>query len=320
MLRKGLSIFVVAGAATGIWVAGDPGLQGAAQDLHVSVASDGSPPPQLPSSPGRIDPFAGTAAGPGAPRPLPEGQADTLDTRPTFRLVIGDHDERVPVPTPQTHPDRAIVYVLTPKAARCTGWLVGKDTVITAGHCVFSTSWADPSQVRVASSVSGERGSRTTPYPICTARRMYSTTGWVSKNDEAHDYAAIKLNCDLGTTVGWLGAGNEPSPGGKAHKVVGYDVTHQSQCKDFGRFLNLCSGPGAKSVESDGLLFYDADTDKGESGAPVIVPASCALCAVAIHGQSRGHGTGLHMDLNHGVRISERVLKNLVAWRAVVVR
>ena len=168
--------------------------------------------------------------------------------------------------------------------------------------------------VVVASSIEGEEGMFKTPFPICHAKRLYSTAGWVSAADEAFDYGAIKLDCALGDLVGWLGAGDQPSPVGKKGQIAAYDPnTEASTCKLFGTFRTLCVAVGKPMTISGPQLFYDTDVDPGGSGAPVVV-LSAPTFAVAIHGYGGNHGVFPHDTFNHGVLITTRVFQNLLAW------
>src|SRR5688572_14863799 len=211
-------------------------LYSAQTDPHESVASDGSPPPPLETTPDRIEPFKGKSAFYQLPYALSEDELarvtppGTIERVARRQQVIGD-DDRERIPSPNPYPDRAVVHVTT-KTQGCTGWLIGSDTVITAGHCVHNGSNFTPLPgIVVASSIEGNSGPPTmfaTPFPLCGAKRLYSTAGWTSKEDEAYDYGAIKLDCKLGDLVGWLGAGDQPSPAGKPARVVSYDSNTES--------------------------------------------------------------------------------------------
>jgi glutamyl endopeptidase len=293
-------------------------------DPHQSVASDGSSAPPLETGTVRIEPFAGTStlgrrgSRPGSKRP---GVPFLAVSRNVPQQVIGD-DDRKRIASPNPYPYRAVVYVNASES--CTGWLIGSDTVITAGHCVHSgSSFASVSGVMVASSSDGESGRPSTPFPTCAAKRLYSTLGWTSMKDEAYDYGAIKLDCAggamLGDVVGWLGAADQPSPTGKRGRVVAYDPDGtQTNCRP-GTWRSLCSALGGPMKTTADQLFYDADVEKGGSGAPVFI-GNALTVAVGIHGYGpHGDGATPHDTLNHGVLITHRVLQNLLAWRTATV-
>jgi glutamyl endopeptidase len=285
---------------------------------HLSVASDKSPPPELKTAPDMLDSSPGLAAPP-------------AHTPATVWGVIGE-DERKPVPYPHAFPGRAVVRIETDAVrSPCTGWLIGDDTVVTAGHCVHNgyggdSGWATTGKVRVASTVKGA-SIENAYYEPCSATRLYTTTEWMKGGDEkgeAFDYGAIKLDCDLGKQVGTFGAAITPTPwpAGRVPHGYGYDSKATDQeCKVPGRVIQLCHGPGTLSRANGGMLYYDIDTKAGTSGGVILISgAACAHCAVAIHTRDthipgQHAPAGSHTQLNHGVLITEPVFRNLQAWR-----
>jgi glutamyl endopeptidase len=294
-------------------------LYSAQTDLHESVASDGSPAPPLETTPNRIEPSQGTSARYQPPNALSDDELarvvppDSIQRVSLRQQVIGD-DDRIWIPSPNPYPFRIVVHVET-ESQSCSGWLIGSDTVITAGHCVHEEGkFTSVTKIVVASSITGESGMFMTPFPICGAKRLYSTAGWTSTADEAFDYGAIKLNCKLGDLVGWLGAGDQPSPAGKKGQIAAYDPnTMASTCNLIGSFRNLCVAVGKPMTISGPQLFYDTDVEGGGSGAPVVV-STAPTFAVAIHGYGANHGVSPHNTFNHGVLITTRVFQNLLAW------
>jgi len=119
----------------------------------------------------------------------------------SLESIIGT-DQRVRVNSTTSYPARAVALIRS-DSGDCTGWLYGKDIVATAGHCVhdggFGGSWA--TNVRV---YPGRNGTYS-PYGSCSAKRLYSVTGWTEDRDNKYDYGAIKLNCSIGNTTGWFG-------------------------------------------------------------------------------------------------------------------
>jgi glutamyl endopeptidase len=304
------------------------GLMNVAQapDPHQSVANDASPSPPLATNPDPVEPFGGTSAlrrrpnSLSAPDSARAGGHGRSDGPPT--VVIGD-DDRLRIPSPNPYPYRAVVHVTSDIVGTCSGWLISRDTVITAGHCVYNFGkFTSLAGVVVASSIEGSNGppaAYMTPFPLCGAKRVYSTKGWTSSMDEAFDYAAIKLDCQLGDLVGWFGAGGQPSPAGKPAKVVGYDPnTTASACDEAGTWHSLCTAAGGPITTTAQQLFYDTDVENGGSGGPVLLPTAPTI-ALGIHGWGRHSETSPHKELNHGVLITKRVFQNLAAWRKATV-
>ncbi|HVF59153.1 MAG TPA: serine protease [Thermoanaerobaculia bacterium] len=214
--------------------------------------------------------------------------------------IIGA-DGRVRVRATTRFPARAIVLV-TFSGGRCTGWMISKDTVATAGHCVHSGgSWH--TDVRVFPGRSGS----SSPYGSCRARRLHSVEGWIAAEDERYDYGAIKLNCTIGNTTGWLGLRRQPATlSGMTATVAGYPDDKP---------LTQWKSTGAVTVVQPRQLFYRNDTALGQSGGPVYANDSdCGLCAVAVHTNGL-HGQSPHSLANHGTRITQEVFANFVRWK-----
>uniref|UniRef100_UPI003CCC876C trypsin-like serine peptidase n=1 Tax=Allorhizocola rhizosphaerae TaxID=1872709 RepID=UPI003CCC876C len=92
----------------------------------------------------------------------------------------------------------------------------------------------------------------------------------------------------------------------------------------IGTFVRTQGYPGDKPINqqwaSDGTiqseslrLFYNNDTVGGQSGSPLYpnpedpTPGLCPACVIAIHAYGGG-------SLNSGVRITQPVFNNLIAW------
>ncbi|MGO7522343.1 trypsin-like serine peptidase, partial [Rhizobium brockwellii] len=89
----------------------------------------------------------------------------------------------------------------------CTGTLISPNTVLTAGHCIHSgTRTGEPYQnFRIFPG----RNLGAAPFGRCLGVNAFILSGWSSSAtpDESryYDLGAIKLNCNVGETTGWLG-------------------------------------------------------------------------------------------------------------------
>jgi glutamyl endopeptidase len=264
------------------------------------VSSDGVTPLVV-ANEAAITAFAPPSAGNGRPTNnrrliLPDLKAVSADGEP--ESIIGADNRYQVVPT-TGYPARAVA-LMTMSTGRCTAWMIGPDTAVTAGHCVYSSgAWS--SNVRVYPGYTGTSA----PYGSCTARRLYSVTGWTSSGNTDYDYGAIKLNCTIGNTVGWFGfRWQSASLTGQSTTVQGYpgDKPYtQWGSQDYVR------------VSYDRKIFYANDTTGGQSGSPVYNGLSgCNPCGIAVH----TNGTGLYgQPYNAGTRITQDVYNNLVAWK-----
>jgi glutamyl endopeptidase len=68
-------------------------------------------------------------------------------------------------------------------------------------------------------------------------------------------------------------------------------------------------------VTQERRVFYQNDTFRGDSGAPVYYNRSgCGFCSMAVHAYGTYNGPPFSTN-NHGTRITQPVFNNLIAWR-----
>ncbi|SDM94348.1 glutamyl endopeptidase [Streptomyces sp. cf386] len=276
-------------------VAASTGEADAATDLAVGLTASGeeleAPGGALAATEETIEPYTGsgdmTGAGPNVSfEPTPE---DTSGGDVSIDSVIGT-DNRTRITATTSHPSRAIVY-LTSSDARCTGFLVSKDTVVTAGHCVHpggTGSTADFfSDFRA---YPGKNGS-SNPYGSCGWTQVWTDNAWINDEDGSHDWGVIKLNCSIGNTVGWLGyRWQGASLNGTSVTVRGYP--------DDKAYATLWTHSGSIQYSYTNILGYTIDTGAGQSGSPAY---DANLYAVGIHVR----GAGGSIAYNQAKRITE---------------
>ncbi|MCA0176821.1 MAG: trypsin-like serine protease [Proteobacteria bacterium] len=187
----------------------------------------------------------------------------------------------------------------------CTGWLIGNNTVMTAGHCVHSGgSWgAWSSNVMFYPARNGKNN----PFGGCSARTLYSQTGWTVLGSETSDYGAVKLNCTVGNSTGWFGwYWTTASQAGVPILVLGYPGDKQR---------GTAWGAAARIEYSETYKTrYKADTAGGMSGGPVVQADGSGICqgdcGIAVH--AYGQDT---LGTNSATRITQTVSNFMLSWR-----
>lgn len=222
--------------------------------------------------------------------------------------VIGT-DDRVRVNPTTGRPARYNVYISFVQnggSFRCSGSLIGPNTVATAGHCVHTGGPGGSWSTNVV--VYPGRNGTSFPYGSCTARTLYSVTGWTNSSSDNYDYGAIKLNCNVGNTTGWYGFfWTSSSLRGLPTNIWSYpgDLAGQYQWKDL----------RSVTVSQTTRTFYKNDTFGGSSGAGVWYSRTgCGRCLFAIHAYGT-YGSYPYSTNNHGTRIRQAVYNNLLNWR-----
>ncbi|MRB60546.1 trypsin-like serine protease [Bacillus thuringiensis] len=211
-------------------------------------------------------------------------------------------DERSPILNTKAYPWRAVCELIITRAdgaqGRATGWLNGRGTVITAGHCVFSNvlkKWNKSITV-----IPGRNGSEK-PYGEIISSDLWSVKGWTEDLNPEYDYGAIILPNHIGDTTGYFG----------------FAVYQDSQLKDVK--ANLSGYPGDKpdtqwwmydkiTSVNERKIFYNIDTMPGHSGSAVWMDAA--------NGQH--YAVGIHAYggcPNSATRINQSVYNNLLNWR-----
>jgi glutamyl endopeptidase len=216
--------------------------------------------------------------------------------------VIGT-DERVKESAPLAYPWRSIVYLST-NQGQCTGFMLSRDVVVTAGHCVYEGGW-----VTSYRAVPGKNGT-SEPYGSCSGgiADVWTTYNWISTGSPDYDYGLVKLTCDIGNSVGWFGWWYN----------TGENLTNQ--------FFFVEGYPGDKpfatmwwdgdpiSSQTASRLSYQIDTFNGQSGSPIYhynstSPGLCGgWCVTGIH------TSGAVNNQNGGTRFNPDVMSFINYW------
>ncbi len=203
-----------------------------------------------------------------------------------------------------TYPARAKVLI-TFTGGRCSGTMISRDTVSTAGHCVHTGGPGGAFRTSVV--VYPGRDGTLSPFGSCTAKRLHTVVGWASSSNEEFDYGAIKLNCTVGNSTGFFGM-TTADPLNTPAIVQGYPGD-----KPLQQWFGVDKVRAISSRQS----FYQADTVGGVSGSGIWYDITTTVSGpylTGIHAYGK-HGSGNHAIYNHGVRLVSAIFNNLVAWK-----
>ena len=233
-----------------------------------------------------------------------------ISTMPTARIIqesILGFDTRYQINPPNTYPERAVALITYNNNSHCTGWLVSKDTLVTAGHCVHGGGsnglWGTLSAFKIYPGFSDGNA----PYGFCTPKELYSSSGWISSADSDSDIGIIKLDCEVGNSTGYLSYFVANPVDNTAITINGYPGDKASGTQQWG-------SQGTVSNSTASKLYYDNDTIGGMSGSPVWVKNGETAWAIGIH--TNGESI-LSPSTNSGTRISQNVFDLITAVKAL---
>jgi glutamyl endopeptidase len=226
--------------------------------------------------------------------------------------IIGPTDERIRILDTELAPWRMIcaLRMQGPAGAGAigTGWLVGPRTIVTAGHCVFSTQffggWASTIEV------SPGRNGIEFPHRTFRSTRFSSLDRWVEHEDPDFDIGCIHLSEPIGEALGWFAVA-ALSP----EELEGYLVNVSGYPADRGRGTEQYHHKNRVLRVTERRVFYDVDTYGGQSGAPVWIHEHDAAppIAVGIHAYGIG-GSPAGLEANSAPRIIPEVLDQIRQW------
>jgi V8-like Glu-specific endopeptidase len=238
--------------------------------------------------------------------------------RGPFESVIGV-DERVRILDTDLAPWRMICALRMTGpggvGAIGTGWFVGPKTLLTAGHCVYSSQffggWAE--RIEVIPGLNGTgAGPEVRPFGSVTSSRFSSTKGWADSEHADFDIGCIHLDEPLGEAVGWFSLGVR-----SAADLTGFMLNISGYPADRGNGNEQYHGVNRVLQVSDRRVFYEVDTFGGQSGAPVWIHESPdgPPIAVAVHAYGTG-GTpaAFGITANSAPRIIPEVFDLVSGW------
>lgn len=244
------------------------------------------------SSDGRMFPLGGPGSGPVGV------SASSGSVPPAPKHVVGT-DDRVRVNPTTTYPASATVLIRM-SAGDCSGWMISRNTVATAGHCVSPGNGSFYGGFTVYPARNGS----TSPYGSCGVKTMWTNTEWLRNKNWFYDYGALRLNCNIGDRTGWYGFfWTSSSLNNSVATTQGYpgDKTYGTQWMASGTVTENGSSRFRTRIDIFG----------GQSGSAYYkyYSSTCSVCALAI--ASTEHHVGSDY-WNEATRITKPVFDFLV--------
>lgn len=235
---------------------------------------------------------------------MPDAAEQPDDGGPSAKVIVGPDDDRLRIKDTRQFPWRchcslAIRYT-DGRSDEGTGFLIGRRTVLTAGHCVFSHAHGGAA---AAIRVTPGRDGDTEPFGSVGAIGFDSVDGWTQTQhpNPAFDYGVLFLPPDfIPPAFGALSCEALPdaSLSGLEAVIAGYPVEKRGA---------LCWNGGPINQVAPRFLGYPIDTTPGQSGAPVWTARNRQARVVGIHIKGIEGG-------NLGVRINNSVLATIRTW------
>lgn len=202
----------------------------------------------------------------------------------TARTIIGSDNRRI-VTNTSTYPFSTAAHLVMTfpngKSYIGSGHLISNDTVLTAGHCIYSK--ADGGWATSVAVYPGYNG-KTAPFGVAYASKLMSISGWTSNNSSEHDIGAIKLNKSIGKNTGYMGLTTNTNSG----------IT----LTGFHGDLNGKMGTESGSISSltPNNVFYKLDSTGGASGSGVYNNNNQILAVHAYGRTSDNFGTRMNNE------------------------
>lgn len=176
---------------------------------------------------------------------------------------VGPGDRRAPVDA-AADPWRSVVRVQTNLAGRCTGALVGRRTVVTAGHCLFNPRTRRFLQASSLHVLFGyDRGEYTRHVTVARVATDPAYDPAAATPMLGGDWAVLTLAEPAPDQVPPLPVSVAPLRPGTPLMFGGYSQD-RAQILMADRACHLLA-------ESGGLLVHDCDATRGTSGGPLLV-------------------------------------------------
>lgn len=186
-------------------------------------------------------------------------------------------------------PWAALARVQIPGVSRCTGFLVGQQTVVTAAHCLYGRRlghFAPPASVHV---LLGYADGVFTRHTVPTSYRVADGYDPSMPGGQGADVAVLTLATAIGRPGETLALAEQPTANEASLMLGGYG---QDRAERIAADLSCKSVGYVAGVDGRLLLRHDCEGTRGTSGGPVLTAASGGwrVAGVQVAGNLNGAG------------------------------
>lgn len=232
-------------------------------------------------------------------------ESDSAESAPSS-VITGDG--RMQLTDTTSYPNSAIVYITKDGKTHCTGWMISADTLVTAGHCVYSferEEWLSGLEFSP-----GANGSER-PFETAKAAQTWTDTSWVKKGSPLLDWGVVKLDKQLGERSGWFGFTWRPGE----YKDVKTELRGYPDDKNPGELWGMS---GTVAVSRGNQLCYSIATHSAQSGSPLYMPDEALVIGIHAYGKGPGRFTSRECpsQYNAGTRITKGLFELFLDLRS----
>ena len=207
-----------------------------------------------------------------------------------------------------SYPNSAIVYITKDGKTHCTGWMISADTLVTAGHCVYSyerEEWFSGLEFSP-----GANGSER-PFETAKAVQTWTDVSWVKKGSPLLDWGVVKLDKRLGERSGWFGFAWRSGE----YKDIKTELRGYPYDKNPGELWGMS---GTVAVSRGNQLCYSMDTYSAQSGSPLYMPDDALVIGIHAYGRLPGRFTSRECpkEYNAGTRITKGLFELFLDLRS----
>ncbi len=215
---------------------------------------------------------------------------------------LGPHETRVAVDG-NAAPWAAVVRVQVPGISRCTGFLIGPQTAVTAAHCLYGRRlghFVPPSAVHV---LLGYADGNYAQHAVASSFQLGDGYTPTAPAGQGMDVAVITLAKAMGGPGDVLALADGPVPRGARLMAGGFSQDRAERLQADMSCTALGYRPGPTGL----VLVHDCAGTRGTSGGPVLMQAPGEAWQVA------GVQVAGNMDDIGGVAVPAAAIRSLLA-------